>query len=642
MRTKQIYEFGQFRIDPEERLLLRDGRPVSLTPKAFETLLALVENSGHLVKKDELMKRVWPDAFVEEVNLAQNISAIRRALGEGNGSGQYIETVPKAGYRLSVNVRVVSEPKAKHSQVAPDAATADAATKSQQALQITQTALALATKRRSIAISVAAVLLLALGFFAWRVYLGLHAPAPVRSIVVLPLTNLSGDAQQEYFVDGITEALTTEVAKMSRVAPLRVISRTTAMRYKNASRAVPEIARELNIDAVLEGAVMRSGDHVRITAQLIRAANDEHIWAQSYDRNLADALAVQSEIAQDIAKQIKVQIAPEKEAQEATGKAPSVEAQDAYLRARYEWNKRTPQSLLRARTLFRQALDLEPNYALAWAGLAESEYLLTQNGYETASPREGVPRARAAAQRALELDDHLAEAHTSLGMVLWAYDWNWPAAEREYRRAIELNPNDAVAHQFYSIGLSSQGRFEESIAEAKHAIELDPLSPIIQANLARMLHFARRDEEAIGVLHKIVELEPNFFPGHQMLGMIAIAAGRTEEAVRELRIARELAPDSVLALTNLTRAYARSGQRQAALAGLEELKQIARKKYVPAYQFAFVYAELGEMDTAFQWLNKAIEEPSAMMMLMNVQPEFDTLRSDPRFAAVVRRVVPRN
>jgi TolB-like protein/Tfp pilus assembly protein PilF len=464
-------------------------------------------------------------------------------------------------------------------------------------------------------------------------------PMEIHSIAVLPLTNLSNDPEQEYFSDGMTDELITDLAKVSQ---LKVISHTSVERFKGTKLPLPEIARELGVDAVVEGRVMRSGDHVRITAQLIRASTDEHIWGESFDRNLLDALAVQADIAQDVAKQINVQIKPRERTRRRNRPLPSIEAQDAYMRGRYEWNKRGPQNLLRARALFQQALDRDPNYALAWTGLADTDYLLSSYGNDVVSPREGMPRAKAAAQRALELDDGLAEAHASLAMVMWAYDWNWPAAQQEYKLALTLNPNYAIAHHFYGIGLASQGHFEESITEEKRALELDPLSQITNANLARMLYTARRYDEAITILRKIVELEPNFYPGQVTLGMVSVAAGREEEALSELHRARELAPDSTWALTNLARAYARSGQRQAALASLEELRRIAKQRYVPAYQFAIVYAELGQADTAFQWLDKAIEEPSAIIMMIKVEPSFDMLRGDPRFADVIKRIVPRS
>ena len=635
MPAKQIYEFGEFRIDPDERLLLRDGKPVPLTPKAFETLLALVERSGHVVKKDDLMKRVWPDSFVEEVNLAQNVSAIRKAL---NGQGeQYIETVSKTGYRLIVKARIASEVAEEPPLLSQTAGTA---AQTEVTLQAEPDGAPSRKKIRPVAIGVAAVTMLGLGWLVWRVSVRPASVAPIRSLAILPLTNLSGDPQQEYFVDGVTEALTTEVAKIARVEPLRVISRTTAMRYKNTSRAVPDIAGELRVDAVLEGAVVRSGDHVRITAQLIRAANDEHIWAQSYDRNLVDTLEVQGEIAQDIAKQIKIEIAPQEQARKAKRPPPSFEAQDLYLRGRYEWNKRTPQHLLRARALFQQSLDLDPNNALAWNGVAEAEYLLGSHGYDVMPPSETMPRAKAAAQRAIELDEDFAEAHASLAIITWSYDWNWPAAEREFKRALELNPNDAVSHQFYGIGLASQEHFEQSIAELKRAAELDPLSQPISVTLGRMLYFARRYEEAIAVCRKAVELDPNFMAGHEVLGLVALAAGRNDEALRELGRAHEMITDSTWALMNLGRAYARSGQRQAAWAALNELKQTAQHKYVPAYEFASLYAELGQMDTAFHWLDKAVEERPGTLMAIRVEPVLDALRADPRFAGVVRRIVP--
>jgi TolB-like protein/DNA-binding winged helix-turn-helix (wHTH) protein len=527
MPSKQIYEFGEFRIDADERLLLRGGKSISLTPKAFETLLALVENSGHVVKKDDLMKRVWPDAFVEEVNLAQNVSAIRRAL---NGQGaQYVETVPKLGYRLVVKARVISEPET--TEQAPPRPVGSAS-QPQKALRVTPEALRFSKTAKLVAFGLIALALIGAGVLAWRLRSS-PAAAPIHSIVVLPLANLSGDAQQEYFADGITEALTTEVAKVAKAAPLRVISRTTAMRYKNTSRAVPEIGRELKVDAVLEGAVIRSGDHVRITAQLIRAADDEHIWAQAYDRNVADALSVQADIAQDIAREIKLEITPPEYAARARRPQPSAEAQDVYLQARYEWNKRTTEGLHRALELFQQTIDLDPTYAAAWAGLADTEYILVAN--QNGGTPDGLVRAKAAAQRALALDDGLAEAHASLGILNWSYDRNWLAAEREYKRAIELNPNYATAHQFYGLGLSGVGRFEEAIAEERRAVDLDPLSQVLIDNLGRALYYARRYDEAISVERSAIATEPSYIFHHRIFGLALMAQGHNQEALAALR-----------------------------------------------------------------------------------------------------------
>lgn len=641
MPTKQIYEFGEFRIDADERLLLRDGKPVPLTPKAFETLLALVENSGHVIKKDDLMKRVWPDAIVEEVNLAKNVSTLRQAI-EGNGQ-QYIETVPKLGYRLIVKARIIGElqPEPITDQRAaaagPSVAPIEATTK-RAVPELTAKA-----KKGVIVIGLAVVALVGLAVGVWLLRQKLAEARPIRSLVILPLTNLSGDASQEYFVDGITEELTTELAKLAKAEPLRVISRTTAMRYKNTAHAVPEIGRELHVDAVLEGAVMRSGDRVRITAQLIRAADDEHIWAQSYDRDLIDALTVQGEIAQDIAKQIKLQISPVEQARRLRRATPSAEAQDAYLRGRYEWNKRSHPSLLKARTLFQQAIDKEPSYALAWAGLADTEYLITANAL-LMPPSEGMPRSKAAAQRALELDDSLGEAHMSLAMVTYAYDRNWPAAEREYRRGLQLSPNYATGHQFYGIGLSSQGRFEEAISEERRAVELDPLSQIINANLARILYYARRYDEAAAVCREAIAVDPNYALNHQMLALVLLEQGHKDEALKEVLAARQLSPDFTGPLVTLVAAYARSGKKKEALAAIQELRQMAQERggYMAPHYFAMAYAELGQMDLAFRWLDKAIdEERSPFMMLLNVTPEFDALRGDPRFDAEVKRMVPR-
>lgn len=624
MPAKQIYEFGEFRIDADERLLLRDGKTIPLTPKAFETLLALVENSGHVVKKDDLMKRVWPDAFVEEANLAQNVSAIRRVL-DTNGE-QHIETVPKLGYRLVVKARV-GEPEPK-TQPTPLPV---AAVESKKIPPTTGSQ----AKRRVIGISLAAVVLIALGMGFWRLSTRFEA-GPIRSIVVLPLNNLSGDATQDYFADGITEELTTEVAKVAISGPLRVISRTTAMHYKNTSRPIPEIARELRVDAVLEGAVMRSGEHVRITAQLIRAADDEHIWAQAYDRNVADALSVQADIAKDIARQIRLEITSPEQAAHANRLQPSAEAQDSYLRARYEWNKRTTEDLHRARELFQQTTDLDPTYAAAWAGLADTEYVLVAN--QNGGTPDGFARAKAAAQRALDLDDSLAEAHASLGILNWAYHRNWPAAEQQYKRAIELNPNYATAHQFYGLGLSSQGRFEEAIAEERRAVDLDPLSQALINNLGRVLYYARRYDEAISVERSAIATEPNYIFHHRIFGLALMAQGNNQQALAALRDPK-LAQEFLQTTVDLVSVYVRLGQRDAALALLRELKQRARKEYVLPSQFAHVYADLGEADTAFQWLNKAVEDERSPQMMMLNSPEWDVLRNDPRFAAVVKRII---
>lgn len=628
MAPSQIYEFGEFRIDSAERLLLRNGKAIPLTPKAFETLLALVENSGHVVKKDDLMKRVWPDAFVEEVNLAQNVSAIRRVL-DRNGT-HYIETVPKLGYRLIVNTRIVRESVGNSDPVLPSQQAEEGPRKE---LRETRAEPRFRNAKGLITIGIVAALVGA-AVLTWQIKRSTQA-APIRSLVVLPLTNLSGDPQQNYFADGITEALTTEVAKLAKSASLRVISRTTAMRYRNTPRAVPEIARELNVDAVLEGAVIRSGDHVRITAQLIRAANDEHIWAQSYDRSVADALAVQADIAQDIAREIKLEITAEEQPARSKRPQPSPEAQDVYLRARYEWNKRTTQSLHRARELFQKAIDLEPSYPAAWAGLADAEYVLVAN--QNGGTPDGFVRAKAAAQRALELDESLAEAHASLGIVNWAYDRSWPEAERQYKRAIELNPNYATAHQFYGLGLSSQGYFEEAITEERRAVELDPFSQVLINNLGRVLYYARRYDEAIRVERSAIAAEPNYIFHHRILGLALLAQRHDREALDALRDQR-LGYEFPQATVDLVSVYVRLGERKAALAVLRELEQRASKEYVLPSQFAHVYADLGETDAAFRWLNKAVaEERSPQMMMLN-SPEWDVLRKDQRFAAVVEKI----
>lgn len=645
MSAKQIYEFGQFRMDPAERLLLRDGTAIPLTPKAFETLLALVENSGHVVRKDELMKRVWPDAFVEEVNLAQNVSAIRRVLD--TETEQYIETVPKLGYRLILKARIRSEAPqpAEAAQESRLAAKAPASGSAPAQAAPAEKTPDLAARQprfnigRRIATAALLVLLVGAGVLVWRLRSNSRV-APIRSLVVLPLVNLSGDRGQDYFVDGVTEELTTQIARFAEVAPLRVISRTTAMRYRNTSKSVPQIGRELNVDAVLEGAVIRSGDHVRITAQLIRAANDEHMWAQSYDRNVLDVLSAQADIAQDLATQIRIEIRSAEQASRGNRPQPSVEAQDLYLRARYEWNKRSTENLHRARELFQRAIDLEPNYAAAWAGLADTEYILVANEHGVA-PGDGFPRAKDAIERALALDDNLSEAHASFGILEWAYDWNWPEAERHYRRAIELNPNYATAHQYYGLGLASRGRFDEAVAQERRAVDLDPLADILVTNLARVLYYARRYDQAANVCRQGLTTDPNSSGHHRVLGLALQAQGHDQQALPELLKAQDLFPGWVEPMADSVLSYVRLGKRQDARAVINELNRMARNGYVPPSQLARAYAYLGDREKAFEWLDKGIKEERTSQLMELYTPEWDVLRDDPRFVQIQRRVAPR-
>jgi serine/threonine protein kinase/TolB-like protein/Flp pilus assembly protein TadD len=458
----------------------------------------------------------------------------------------------------------------------------------------------------------------------------------ITSLAVLPLANLSADSEQEYFADGMTEALITDLAKIGR---LRVISRTSVMRLKGSKKSLPEIAQELKVDGVVEGSVLRSGDRVRITAQLIRAATDEHLWAQSYDRDARDVLALQGEVARAIAQEIRITLTPQEQARLSGTRRVDPEVHQLYLKGRYHENKRTPADLKKALDYFRQAVDKDPTYALAWVGLSDTHYLLGSLGYDVLPPRETMPKAKAAAQKALEIDDSLGEAHTSLAMVLHGYDWDWAAAEKEFRRAIELSPNSASAHHFYAAShLASLGRFDEGLAEEKKAQEMDPLSLIISMNVARQHYYAGRYDDAIAQGRKTLETEPNFFSGRSLLGLLYEAKGMHPEAIVELQKVMAQAPDSINTLGRLGYAYGRAGKRGEALSFIEDLRQRSKQTYVPAYDIAVIYVGLGNKDASFEWLDRAYSERSDFLTFLKVDPVLKELRPDPRFADLVRRV----
>src|SRR5258708_1566684 len=463
--TKVLYEFGKFRCDPREHLLLCDGKPVSLSPKSFEILLALIRSNRQLLTKDELMQQVWPDSFVEEANLTVNISALRKVLGEAPGGQQYIETVPKRGYRFIAEVAVLERDSGRPKSAQETPATAPSY---HSAAAVTEPAMF----RRpygplSWKIIGFAVVLLAAVVFAimlWRNHsLAKVTPtSPIRSLAVLPLGNLSGDAQ-DYFGDGMTDELITDLAQISA---LRVISRTSVMPYKGARRSLPLVARELNVDAIVEGTVLRSGDQVRITAQLIQASADKHLWARSYQGDLRNTLSLQKQVASAIADQIRIELTPHEQAVLRNVKSVDPEAYEDYLKGRFFFNKRNSNE--KAQSYFQQAIEKDPNYPPPYTGLADI-YQLSDN-----------PRlAKESVQKALELDNELAEAHNSLAELLYRFDQDWAGSEREFKRALELDSNYAPAHHWYSMYLAFLGRRQQALAEAQKAYELDPLSPVV-------------------------------------------------------------------------------------------------------------------------------------------------------------------
>ncbi len=492
--------------------------------------------------------------------------------------------------------------------------------------------LALLVSGLALALLAGAVILTNVGGLRDRL-LGGNRPPRIESLAVLPLENLSRDPEQDYFADGLTEALITD---LSKIGALRVISRTSVMHYKGTKKTLPEVARELNVDGVIEGSVQRSGERVRITAQLIHAPTDTHLWAESYERELRDVLALEDDVARAIAREIKVNLTPQAEAR-LTGAHPvNVEAHDDYLKGRFFWNQRTPEGLKKAIEYFRQALERDPKYAAAYAGIADAYYLLPS--FTDVAPREAWPKAREAAQKALELDDTLAEAHTSLASIKCYQDWDWDGAGREFERAIELNPNYANAHLWYGRYLAALARHDKAIAEIKRAQEIDPFSPTISGNLATAYYVARRYDQAIQESQKAIELAPNFPDSHLLLGSAYREKRNYREALAELQEAVKLSRDNRRALATLAYTYAVSGKKGEARTILGQLRREAKQHYVSPFHLAAVYVGLGENDHAFEMLRQAYEEHSEFLIFVNVTPIFDRVRSDPRFQDLLRRV----
>jgi TolB-like protein/Flp pilus assembly protein TadD len=455
----------------------------------------------------------------------------------------------------------------------------------------------------------------------------------IESIAVLPLANLSGDPAQEFFTDGMTEAL---IAGLAQIRALRVISRTSAMQYKGAKQPLPEIARALNVDAVVEGGVLRSGERVRVTANLIEAATDRHLWSRTYERDVGDVLGLQGAVARAIADEIRVEITPREQRRLATGRTVDPRAYEAYVRGRYYWNKRTPPELRKGIEFFQQAIEADPTYAEAHAGLADSYNILAD--MSSMRPSEGFAIARAAIDRALEIDDQIAEAHTSLGFLRAFSEWNWAGAEESYRRAIALNPGYATAHQWCAELLVILARFDEALASARRAHSLDPLAFIIGTTVGDALFFARRYDEAIAQLRATAEMEPRFVPAHNDLGRALVQVGRYDEAIHEFQTALQLAGGEAKTSAGLAHAYAAAGRVAEARPILANLEARADTGLVSLHGIAAVHVALGQIEEAFAWLERAYRERDRALVWARVHPRLDPLRPDPRFDSLLRRM----
>ncbi len=649
-RTR-VVRFGAFEADLSAGELRKSGVRIKLHGQPFEVLAMLLERPGEVVTREELQGRLWPtDTFVDfdhGVNTA--INRLREALGDSAESPRFIETVPRRGYRFVAPVE---------SQVsaAPGSTAIPAGTPSSGATSADADVLSPARGRRArilaLAFAVAIALLAGLSLSSVRErLLGRRSPPRIQSLAVLPLENLSGDPDQDYFADGMTEALTTDLGKIS---VLRVISRTSVMQYKGTKKALPEIARELNVDAFIEGTVSRSGNHLRITANLLQASPEKHLWAESYESEVGDILTVQGEVAQAVAREIQVKLTPEEQKLLGNARPVNPKAHDDYLKGRYLCNKDTREGLDKAIQYFQQAIKEAPNDPLAYAGLADCYALWGSAGDLSAgdlSPKEIMPKARDAALKALQLDEDLAEAHTSLGNVKLILDWNWSGAEREFKRAIELNPNYSPAHVWYAHYLVAMGRFDESIAEAKRSLDLDPFSQLTMDFAAWSFYLARRYDLTIQQSRKSLELAPEFPWAHYHLGLVYERTGRVSEAVQEFMKAEELFGMSQDRLAELRKVYHQSGEKgywRKILAFCQEASKHPRKfaspsgygwcDYMQNADVAAVQVRLGEFNPAFESLERGYAKHEADLIYLKVDPYWDDLRSDSRFQDLVRRV----
>jgi serine/threonine-protein kinase len=461
----------------------------------------------------------------------------------------------------------------------------------------------------------------------------LLASPDIKSIAVLPLQNLSQDTNQEFFADGMTDAL---ISNLARIRALRVISRTSVMRYKKEMKPLPEIARELNVDAVVEGSVLHSGDRVRITAQLIHGASDRQLWTHTYEENVRDVIDLQNEVARAIAREINVEVTHQVDTYLRRSKAVDSAAHEAYLRGRYYWNKRTEESMTKGLAYFQEAIDRDPAWALGYAGLADSYAMLGAHG--GISPRQSLTRARAAALKASEIDPTLADPHATLLALHLDFEWNWPAVEREYHKAIELNPSHLMTHQWFAMYLATMRRHAESLKEIKVARELDPLSPLVNSHVGVVLLLARRYDDAVREFRSVLEIDPNYILPHWFLGHVYEQAGRYNDAVAEQRKAVTVSGRSPRYLASLARALALDGRRKEAEEILQEIERLRKRRYISPLDLCFVYAALGQKGKALDFLDAAYEERSWGMYRIQVDPRFDSLRSEPRFQAVVARM----
>ena len=595
MKSKHLYEFGCYRLDHVERVLLRDGQPITIPPKDLETLLVLVERAGHIVEKEELLEKVWPGVFVEEGNLARRIFNLRQVLGDSEDGRKYIETIPKRGYRFVAAVREDGEPAAAH-PAAPQ--TSESAP--------TAVPVPLGQKRSLWVWPLTLLVALAVTtFLVSRHFWPPRNPSQQRAMLaVLPFVNLGGDAHEDYFADGLTEEMIAQLGQL-QPAQLGVIARTSTVRYKDTKETATQIARELGVGYLLEGSVRRGGDRVRVTAQLIQAAEQTQLWAETYERPLTDVLSIQREIAEKITHSLSIQLLPAATSVSAISHT-NLESHDKYLLGLHALGQGTRDSENKAIQYFQEGIAKDPKDARLYAALAEA--YTAMNTYYS-SPTEVMPRAKEAALRALELNPNLASARVKLGDVHLLFDWDWPAAEKEYRRALDLNPNLPEAQLGYATYLATLGRFDEAISRVQQAYLFDPLALESRNEALWIYYFSGRMPETVEQAQKTIELEPAAGLPYAMLALANANMGRRPETLRAAESAIRFA-DSPTVITSTASALAHVGEGGQARQLLGKALEMARERYVCRFIVAAAYTELGENEKAFESLEQAFLQRS--------------------------------
>ena len=630
-----LYEFGGFLLNPQERLLLCDGKPVALTPKAFELFLVLVQREGHLVEKEELLRAVWPDVAVEEGNLAVMVSHLRKVLGDDRGTHAFIETVPRHGYRFVAPVtrRMEPDPAARNVEDIPPHKAPES---EMQPGDFFPGAAPPSRLLRNVLLALA-VLVVCAATLAWRTIWQKRALAAdteaIHSLGILPFQEIGVQASNNYLGEGTADAVITRLGRFSTLT----VRPTSAMdRYSGTKLNPVQIGKQQSVDAVMEGLIQREGDRIRLTVQVVRVRDGATLWGDSFDEKYTNIFALEDEISERVAQSLQIHLSRADMKRMARKPTENTAAYDAYLKGRYFWNKRTTNDVQRGLGYFRQAISLDPHFAEGYEGVADS--YATMGLYGSMPPDQAFPAARKAALKALEMDDSLADAHATLGLIYFYYDWDGAAAEDEFQRALEINPNYAMAHSWSGETLAAMGRFPEAMEESRRALNDDPLSLIVNSNAGWTYFLAGQSDQAIGILQKAVELDPNFPRTHFRLGIIYEASDRMHDAINEFQKAVQSSNEDPYYEASLAEAYGVEGDSQDAMHVLGLLQSRAQTEYVPAFGFALIYEGLHNKEAAFDWLQKASLDHSTSMAFAKLDPSLANLRSDQRFASVAQNL----